>query len=266
MGSSFSAASLVFLPAAAGTGIIAPDLLLFLRPGSGSLDVCKLFQKVKSHCLAGQFHCEDLLAEVLNVHFAGLEGLSDVRAKRERLEAFLRWRHLHHLIRRIATVAGHPRRIMKCTVQCGETLYIPSRPEPNTQLLQMVENIDWLNSNRTDTVQEFFKNSVFALVIQVATFFQECPQLLLFRSVLAVEGIIVFQQMLLVRHIVRLFLLASPRLHKKVDGLPNQGNVNDLAVKGLCVLDICVKLISAQNVVVLALMTGDLSKGKKFVF
>ena len=31
-------------------------------------------------------------------------------------------------------------------------------------------------------------------------------------------------------------------------------------------LDIRVKFISAQNVVVLALMTGDLSKGKKFVF
>lgn len=120
--------------------------------------------------------------------------------------------------------------------------------------------------DRTDNIYEIFKNSVFALVIQVATFFQECPQLLLFRSVLAVEGIIVFQQMLFVRHIVRLFLLALPRLHEKVNGLPNQGNVNDLAVKGLCMLDIRVKFISAQNVVVLALMTGDLSKGKKFVF
>lgn len=31
-------------------------------------------------------------------------------------------------------------------------------------------------------------------------------------------------------------------------------------------LDIRVKLIAAQNVVALALMTGDLCKGKKFVF
>lgn len=155
---------------------------------------------------------------------------------------------------------------MKCTVQCGETLCIPPRPELNAQLLQMVENIACLNSNRTDTVQEFFKNSVFALVIQVATFFQECPQFLLFRSVLAVEGIIVFQQMLLVRHIVRFVLLAALRLHEKVDGLVNQGNVNDLAVKRLCVLDIRVKLIPAQNIVALAFMTGDLCKGKKFVF
>lgn len=176
MGSSFSATPLVFLPVAAWTGIVTPGLLLFFRLGSGGLDVCKLFQKVKTHCLAGQLHCEDLLAEVLNVHFAGLEGFSDVWTKRERLEAFLRRRHLHHLIRCVATVARHPCCIMKCTVQGGETLYIPSRPELNTQLLQMFENIGCLNSNRTDAIQEFFKNSVFALVIQVAAFFQECPQ------------------------------------------------------------------------------------------
>ena len=30
-------------------------------------------------------------------------------------------------------------------------------------------------------------------------------------------------------------------------------------------LDICVKLISAQNIVVLALITGNFRKGKKFV-
>lgn len=89
---------------------------------------------------------------------------------------------------------------------------------------------------------------------------------MLFWRVLAVEGIVIFQQMLLVRHIVRLFLLAALRLYEKVNGLPNQGDVNDLAVKRLCMLDIRVKLISAQNVVVLALMTGDLCKGKKFVF
>ena len=47
MGLSFSAALLVFLSAATRTGIIAPDLLLFLRLGSGGLDVCKLFQKAK---------------------------------------------------------------------------------------------------------------------------------------------------------------------------------------------------------------------------
>lgn len=215
MGSSFFTAPHVFLPAATRTGIIAPNFLLLLRLGSRRLDVCKLFQKVKTHCLAGQFHREDLLAEVLNVHFAGLEGLSDVRTQRERLEAFLRWRHLHHFIRCVATVARHPCRIMKCTVQGGETLYIPSRPELNTQLLQIVENIGCLNSNRTDAIQEFFKNSVFALVIQVAAFFQDCPQLLLFRRVLAVEGIIVFQQMLLVRHIKGFVLLAALRLHER---------------------------------------------------
>ena len=72
--------------------------------------------------------------------------------------------------------------------------------------------------------------------------------------------------MLLVRHIVRLFLLAALRLYEKVNGLLNQCDINDLAVKRLCALDIRVKLISAQNVVVLALVTGDLCKGKKFVF
>ena len=30
-------------------------------------------------------------------------------------------------------------------------------------------------------------------------------------------------------------------------------------------LDICVKLIAAQNIVVLALMAGDLREGKKFI-
>ena len=130
----------------------------------------------------------------------------------------------------------------------------------------MVENIGCLNSNRTDAIQEFFKNSVFALVIQVAAFFQECPQFELFRRVLAVEGIIVFQQMLLVRHIVGFVLLAALRLHEKVNGLPNQCDINDLSLKGLCMLDICVKLIPAQNVVALALMTGNLCKGKKFIF
>ena len=68
MGLSFSAAPLVFLAAAAWTGIIAPDLLLFLLLGSGGLDVCKLFQKAKAYCLAGHLHCEDLLAEVLNIN------------------------------------------------------------------------------------------------------------------------------------------------------------------------------------------------------
>ena len=96
---------------------------------------------------------------------------------------------------------------MKCTVQCGETLYIPSRPELNTQLLQMVENIACLNSNRTDTVQEFFKNSVFALVIQGCNVLSGMPAVFAFPGVLAVEGIIVFQQVLLVRHIVRFVLL-----------------------------------------------------------
>ena len=72
--------------------------------------------------------------------------------------------------------------------------------------------------------------------------------------------------MLLVRHIVRFVLLAALRLRKKVSRYPNQGYINNLAVKGLCMLDICVKLIAAQNIVVLALMAGDLCKGKKFVF
>ena len=82
MGSSFSAAPLVFLPAAAGTGIVAPNLLLLLLLSNRRLDVGKLSQKVKAHCLAGQLHCADLLAEVLNVHLAGLEGFSDVRTQR----------------------------------------------------------------------------------------------------------------------------------------------------------------------------------------
>ena len=43
----------------------------------------------------------------------------------------------------------------------------------------------------------------------------------------------------------------------------NFGSV--LTVKGLCMLDICVKLIAAQNIVVLALMAGDLREGKKFI-
>ena len=116
IGSSFPTAFLIFLPAAARTGIVASDLLLFFRLRSGGLDVCKLFQKVKAQSLAGQLHCEDLLAEVLNVHFTGLERFSDVRTQRERLEAFFRWGHLHHLIRRIATVTGHPRCVLECTV------------------------------------------------------------------------------------------------------------------------------------------------------
>ena len=74
---SFSAASLVFLAAPARAEIIAPDLLLLLGLGRRWLDVCKLFQEVKAHCLAGQFHCEDLLADVLHVHFTGLEGFTD---------------------------------------------------------------------------------------------------------------------------------------------------------------------------------------------
>lgn len=126
---SFAVAVLVFLAAAAWTGIIAPDLLLFLLLGSGGLDVCKLFQKAKAHCLAGHLHCEDLLAEVLNINFTGLEGFSDVRAKRDRLEAFLRRRHLHHLIRRIATVAGHPRRIAEFAVKFNKPIHVSVRPE-----------------------------------------------------------------------------------------------------------------------------------------
>lgn len=59
---SFSAAALVFLSAAARTGIVAPDFLLFLRTGSGRLDVCKLFQKVGAYCLIWHFHREDLPA------------------------------------------------------------------------------------------------------------------------------------------------------------------------------------------------------------
>ena len=116
MGPSFSAAPLVFLPTPAWAELVAPDFLLLLRLGRKGLDFIELFQKVKSHCFTRHFHRKDLLAEVFNIHFTGLKGFSDVRSQRERLEAFLRWSHLHHLIRRIATVAWHPRRVVKCSV------------------------------------------------------------------------------------------------------------------------------------------------------
>lgn len=262
---SFSAASLVFLATPARAEIIAPDLLLLLGLGRRWLDVCKLFQEVKAHCLAGQFHCEDLLADVLHVHFTGLEGFTDVWTQRERLEAFFRWRHLHQLVRRIATVAGHSCCIVECTVQGGESLYIPLGLEANTQLFQVSKNVGWLNSNRPDTVQEFFKNHSLASVAQVTAFLQECPQPALFRRVLAVEGVLVFQQMFLIGHIIGLILLPALRLYKKVDGFIDHGNINDFAVKRLCVPDIRVKLIAAQNVIAFAFMTGDFRKGEKFV-
>ena len=243
MGSSFSAASLVFLPAAAWTGIVAPDLLLLSRPGSGGLDFCKLFQKVKAHCLAGQLHCEDLLAEVLNIHFAGLEGLSDVRTKRERLEAFLRRRHLHHLIRCIATVAGHPRRIAEFAAKFNKSIHVSVRPEADVPFIEVIQNAFHAARNRPDAVEKIVKGVFQFIAAQTKPLLHEAAERSLFRCVLAVEGIIIFQQMLFVRHIVRLFLLAALRLYEKVNGLPNQGNVNDLAVKGLCVLNIRVKLI-----------------------
>ena len=77
------------------------------------------------------------LAEVLNVHFAGLEGLSDVRTQRERLEAFLRWRHLHHLIRCVATVAGHPRRIAEFAVKFNKPIHVPIRPEADVPFIEV---------------------------------------------------------------------------------------------------------------------------------
>ena len=110
MGSSFSAAPLVFLAAPARTGIVAPNLLLLLWLSNRRLDVGKLSQKVKAHFLAGQLHCADLLAEVLNVHLAGLEGFSDVRPQRERLEAIVcrLWQNevtTHHSERRQQTMS-----------------------------------------------------------------------------------------------------------------------------------------------------------------
>lgn len=105
--------------------------------------------------------------------------------------------------------------------------------------------------SRMDTLQEFFKNSGLALAAQAAALFQP-PQPALFRCVLAIEGIAVFEQMLLIGNIVRLALLAAFRFHERVGRLSNQGDINDLAVKRLYVLDIRVKLITAQNVEILA--------------
>ena len=189
MGSSFSAAPLVFLPAAAWTGIVAPNLLLFLRLGSRSLDVCKLFQKVKAHCLAGHLHCEDLLAEVLNVHFAGLEGLSDVRTQRERLEAFLRRRHLHHLIRRIATVAGHPRRIAEFAVKFNKPIHVSVRPEADVPFIEMIQNAFHAARNRPDAIEKIVKGVFQFVTAQTKPLFHEAAERSLFRRVLAVEGL-----------------------------------------------------------------------------
>ena len=79
---SFSAAALVFLSAAARTGIVAPDFLLFLRTGSGRLDVYKLFQKVGAYCLIWHFHREDVPASFggeIAVYAAGLFQKMNVR-------------------------------------------------------------------------------------------------------------------------------------------------------------------------------------------
>ena len=151
---SFSAAALVFLSAAARTGIVAPDFLLLLRTGSGRLDVCKLFQKVGAYCLIRHFHREDLPAEVLDIHFAGLERFADVRTQRERLEALLRRRHLPDLNRRMAVVAGHSRRVVKRAVQGDKPLCIPLGSEPDAQLFQRPESIWQLGDSRTDIEQQ----------------------------------------------------------------------------------------------------------------
>lgn len=262
---SFSAAALVFLSAAARTGIVAPDFLLFLRTGSGRLDVCKLFQKVGAYCLIRHFHREDLPAEVLDVHFAGLERFADVRTQRERLEALFRRRHLPDLNRRMATVAGHSRRVVKRAVQGDKPLCIPLGSEPDAQLFQRHERIRRLGDSRTDVKQQIFKHKGLAFVAQAAAVFQEGAQPARFRRVLAVEGIAVCQQMLFVRHIIGLILLAALCLYIEIDGRIDQGDINDLAVEGLCVPDVRVQFILAQNVVALALVAGDLCKGKKFV-
>ena len=170
---SFSAAALVFLSAAARTGIVASDFLLFLRTGSGRLDVCELFQKVGAYCLIRHFHREDLPAEVLNVHFTGLERFADVRPQRERLEALLRRRHLPDLVRRIATVAGHSRRVVKCAVQSHETLRVPLGSEPDAQLFQRHERIRLLGDSRTDVKQQIFKHKGLAFAAQAAAVFQK---------------------------------------------------------------------------------------------
>ena len=85
--------------------------------------------------------------------------------------------------------------------------------ELDTHLLQVSESIRHLNRNRADIEQQLFKNNSFTLVAQVAAFFQKCPQLALFRCVLTVEGISIFEQMLPVRYIVWFVLLAAFRLY-----------------------------------------------------
>ena len=103
-----------------------------------------------------------------------MDRLTNIRSERNGLELFFRRNHLHQAVRTIATIAGRPHRVMKCVVQGGEPFHIPLGLAPNPQLLQMSENIRQLADNRTDAVQEFFKNNGFALVAQDAVLFQEC--------------------------------------------------------------------------------------------